>query len=185
MKTPLEYQATECDCCSSSFVNAFRYLFDRKEIPPVIIKKIYNYTIDRDNARGTTREATVKLIEYFNEYVKNNEFKFEAIRKEGKVINTKFLSKEFKKNTVIILRLWSLYEHYVLVTKIDKEYIYLFDPYFDCPSTYDTDSDIEVISDNKNYNRKVKIDRFDLEDKERDYALGIKEKRECIIMRKN
>ena len=34
MKTPLIYQMTAYDCGPTSVINAFRQLFDRKELPP-------------------------------------------------------------------------------------------------------------------------------------------------------
>ena len=44
MKSPLQYQITEYDCGQATVLNAIRYLFNRGEIPPIIIKYITQYT---------------------------------------------------------------------------------------------------------------------------------------------
>lgn len=46
MKVPLRFQITEFDCGTASLLNAFSYLFDRKEIPAELVKVIYSYTLD-------------------------------------------------------------------------------------------------------------------------------------------
>lgn len=46
MKVPLRFQITEFDCGTVSSLNAFSYLFDRKEIPAELVKVIYSYTLD-------------------------------------------------------------------------------------------------------------------------------------------
>ena len=186
MKSPMQYQASECDCAPATFINALKYLLERSNIAPELIKKIYEYTLNRVDCRGTTREATENLVNWLNIYFKENNVKLECTRYTGEIVNTDLIKKELSENTVIILRLWSLYEHYVLVTKKDDNYLYLFDPYYDLKETYKSDSDIEVIYDNNNYNRIVSINRFDLLDidEDKDYVLGELEKRECIIMRR-
>ena len=40
VKTPLAYQLTEYDCAQATFLNAMRFLLNRNEIPPVMIKYI-------------------------------------------------------------------------------------------------------------------------------------------------
>ena len=46
MKVPLRFQITEFDCGTVSLLNAFSYLFDRKEVPAELVKVIYSYTLD-------------------------------------------------------------------------------------------------------------------------------------------
>jgi len=46
MKNQLCYQTSEYDCGPTTLINAFRYLFEREEIMPEIIKTIYLYTLD-------------------------------------------------------------------------------------------------------------------------------------------
>lgn len=46
MKVPLRFQVTEFDCGTVSLLNAFSYLFDREELPALLVKKINEYTLD-------------------------------------------------------------------------------------------------------------------------------------------
>ena len=49
MKNYLNYQSSEYDCGSVSITNGIRYLFDREEISPDILKCIMLYTMDTYN----------------------------------------------------------------------------------------------------------------------------------------
>ena len=46
MKNLLIYQSTEYDCGPTTLTNAIRYLFDREEIYPDIVKYIMLYCLD-------------------------------------------------------------------------------------------------------------------------------------------
>ena len=52
MKNVLNYQTSEYDCGPVSFLNGVRYLFDREEIFPDIVKFIMLYTLDTYNTKG-------------------------------------------------------------------------------------------------------------------------------------
>ena len=52
MKNYLNYQSSEYDCGSVSITNGIRYLFDREEISPDILKCIMLYTMDTYNEQG-------------------------------------------------------------------------------------------------------------------------------------
>ena len=46
MKVPLRFQITEFDCGSVSLLNAFSYLFDREDIPALLVKEVHKYTLN-------------------------------------------------------------------------------------------------------------------------------------------
>ena len=46
MKTPLQYQISEYDCGPTTLDNAIRFLFEREDIPPEIIRNITLYCLD-------------------------------------------------------------------------------------------------------------------------------------------
>ena len=52
MKNLLIYQSTEYDCGPTTLTNAIRYLFDREEIYPDIVKYIMLYCLDSYNEAG-------------------------------------------------------------------------------------------------------------------------------------
>lgn len=67
MKIPLRFQVTEFDCGTVSLLNAFSYLFEREEIPALLVKSIFKYTLDCYDDKGnlgqggTSREAIKKI----------------------------------------------------------------------------------------------------------------------------
>ena len=67
MKNLLIYQSTEYDCGPTTLTNAIRYLFDREEIYPDIVKYIMLYCLDSYNEagevgkRGTSASAMMFL----------------------------------------------------------------------------------------------------------------------------
>ena len=71
--------------------------------------------------------------------------------------------------------------HYILVTHIDEESVYAFDPYyrkrkFDNP-------EIEMIQGDSFTNRRIMKKWFNSY-KVQDYSLSIKDERVCILMRR-
>lgn len=75
-------------------------------------------------------------------------------------------------------------EHYVIITKIDGYYAYIFDPYYLDENYYDLDDDVSlVLHETFSYNRKVSLKRlFDQTNK--DISLLKKEDREVILITK-
>lgn len=52
MKNFLLTQSTEYDCGPVTLVNAMRFLFEREEIPPALIRAIWLYANDTYNEQG-------------------------------------------------------------------------------------------------------------------------------------
>ena len=71
-KTPLDYQITEYDCGTTTILNAIRFLFERKDISPIIYREIMQCTLDLTNINGeygkggTSSNAVDKLYELLN-----------------------------------------------------------------------------------------------------------------------
>lgn len=191
MKVPLRYQNTEYDCGTTSFVNALAYLFDREEIPVELIKAIYRYTLDVEDESGvvgkggTSRNHAEKLARYFEEFSNsNNSFN----------IKTKILSKEevnldemktcLNKGGVIVARCFQDVEHYVIITKIDDNFAYIFDPYYLEEDYYYGDDDVAIVlHESFSHNRLVKIERL-FDERMLSFSLLKKEDREVILINK-
>jgi hypothetical protein len=189
MKIPLRFQITEYDCGMTSLTNAINYLYDREDIPLSLIRAFEKYTMDNYfedmNPGGTSQRAMEFLSHWVNEYSAKNKFDlvFERCTKEyatmGKVEN------HIKNGGVVLPRVYQEYAHYVVITDIDDEYIYIFDPYYLEENYYNNDEYVEMIFDQPfKYNRKVKIERFLSETKE-DFALGPMEKREYLLIHRS
>lgn len=189
MKVPLRYQNTEYDCGTTSFVNALAYLYEREEVPVELLKSIYKYTLDVEGKDGivgkggTSRSHAELLARYFVNFANNND-NFD--------INCKVLTKqevnlaEMKTTTdnggVIIARCMQDCEHYVLITKIDDNFAYIFDPYFLEEDYYKEDDAVAIILyEEFTHNRLVKIERL-FEESNKDFSLLKKEDREVILI---
>ncbi len=191
-KTPLDYQITEYDCASTTILNALRYLFKRNEISPEIYKYIMNFTLDKTNSfgevgkGGTSVCALESLINWLNENstYKGMNIRCKSIPKDEISIYNKELEKRISDGAVAIVRLYQECEHYCLLTKIDKEYAYLFDPYYLNINYYDEDNEVDIIRDRPfEFNRKVKKERIE-EHTTKDFALVRGENSEIIIIEK-
>ena len=178
MKIPLSYQITEYDCGTMAFINAISYLFERKEIPVSLIRGIFLYTLDSYNDKGnwgeggTSREA-VKLLERFiNDLADTNKLDIKCKVLEGKQVKLKEIKRVIRGKGCVIVKCWQGGLHYVLVTDIDNEYVYIFDSYYLDSNYIDKDGMMEIVSNRPfKYNRKVRIERFMSKGK-KDFALG-------------
>jgi len=178
-KTPLDYQITEYDCGTTTLLNALRYLFKRSEISPKVYKYILQYTLDKSNIfgeigkGGTSVFALEFLCDWLNENAKSKEMnvKCTPIPKEDISIHNIFLSDKINNGAVAIIKLYQDSDHYCLLTKLDVDYAYLFDPYYLNINYYDNDKDIEIIKDKPfEYNRKVTKTRMDSKSK-KDFSI--------------
>ena len=85
-------------------------------------------------------------------------------------------------NGVIIARCWQDVEHYVLITKIDDNFAYIFDPYYLEEDHYYDDPDVAIVlHETFTHNRVVKIDRLFTEEN-KDFSLLKKSDREVILI---
>ena len=191
-KTPLDYQITEYDCGTTTLLNALRYLFNRNEISPEIYKFIMQYTLDKTNnlgeigKGGTSVYALEFLSNWLNENAKNKgmNIKCTSIPKDEISIYNLELKDKIKNGAVAIVRIYQDYDHYCLLTKLDEEFAYLFDPYYLNINYYDNDEDVEIIKDRPfEFNRKVKKERME-KHTTNDFALVRGENSEIIIIEK-
>ncbi len=188
MKIPLSYQSTEYDCGPTTIINAVNYLFDREEIPPEIIKTIMLYCLDGYNEMGeagksgTTAMALIFISSWLNQYGKMKKFPIHTHILEPKeicVAQNSMLTECLQQGGVAVARVMLEGGHYVLLTGIDDEYVYMFDPYYDNVSY---GKGISVITgDPMHMNRRVRREILNGEG-DNDYAFGKIEQRECMLM---
>ena len=194
VKTPLAYQLTEYDCAQATFLNAMRFLLNRNEIPPVMIKYITQYTLDTVGEHGQLGlcGTSEHAIEYLGRWI-NKSNKLIGVDVETKLLRGKEATTENKElydcitsGGAAILRVWSECEHYVLCTNAEEDYVYVFDPYFEVDTAYDDDAKVTMISDMPfNYNRKVLKERL-FENTHNDYRIVKNEESYILLLyRKN
>ena len=175
MKNLLNYQTSEYDCGPVSLLNGIRYLFDREEIYPDLIKFTMNYCLDSYNEAGeickcgTSTAAMNFIASWLNHFACVKKFPLhahflsgeEVVLKPGHTILT-----ALQAGAVVLLRVILDVPHYVLLTGIDGDRILLFDPYYEEESDpefseeYRTDEITFITDQPKKANRSVSIDRI-------------------------
>jgi hypothetical protein len=189
MKNPLRYQITEYDCGPTSLLNALSFLFEREELAPEIIKNIMLFSLDAygsdgfSGKNGTTQAAMMFLSQWLNGFGKTGRLdirsSFLSQREVNLRDNSRIRDALVRKGAAVVrldLESW----HYVLLTGIDGDNVYLFDPYYmpeDCPL-----SDVRSVLDHEyDYNRIVPVSRIDCEEIH-PYAFGPYETREAVLI---
>lgn len=189
MKNPLRYQISEYDCGPTSMLNAMSYLFQREEIPPEIIRNIMLYCLDcygADGASGksgTSRMAMMFLSNWLNGFGKAGYLPISSTHLSGDAVHFRqesrlrdALLRGGAAVALVDLDGW----HYVLLTGIQGEQVFLFDPYYlDTPFE---NEEIQMVTDYPMaYNRIVPTWHFERETRAH-YALGPVETREAVLL---
>lgn len=190
MKTPLNFQRTEYDCGTVSLLNVFSYLFDREKIPALLVKQVYKYMLDcyDENGNlgngGTSKDATKKITSWITKYTKENKFCVTCERLTSHDVNYENMKLCLKNKGVIFARCWQTQEHYIIITKINRNKVYVFDPYYLDKTYYDKDKQVKIIFNKPfTHNRIISIKRF-FSETHKDFSLGPIENRECVLIRK-
>lgn len=196
MKNILNYQSSEYDCGPVSLTNAIRYLFDREEIYPDIIKYIMLYCLDSYNDKGesgkfgTSASAMMFLSNWLSQFGKMKNFPIACEFLAGEDV---FLSQTSKivvalqQGGAVVLRLFLDGGHYVLLTGIEGDNIYLFDPYYVEPDDPELDTEFLeegitfVIDQPKRANRMISMQRLNRQTKGF-YEMGPYDIREAVIV---
>jgi len=193
MKIPLRYQMTEYDCGTTSVLNALSRVYEREEMQADLLRIVFRQTLDKMGADGhvgdggTSAGAMGQLAHFINKYAIDNKFPIYAEHVRGEAVTEELLRKSMSENSVIVASVWltmrGSYEHYVLITKIEDDNVYIFDPYYMNKDRYDEDDMVEMVFDApKSHNRIVKIARVMSEEEE--LNMGKAHKREVLIISK-
>lgn len=189
MKNPLHYQISEYDCGPTSMLNAMSYLFQREEIPPEIIRNIMLYCLDcygADGASGksgTSRMAMMFLSNWLNGFGEAGYLPVSSRHLSGEAVNLRHdgglrdtLLRGGAAVVLVDLDGW----HYVLLTGIQGDMVYLFDPYY-LNRPFEGE-DIQMVTDHPTaYNRIVPVRYFERETRDL-YAFGPMDKREAVLL---
>jgi hypothetical protein len=196
MKNLLNYQSSEYDCGPVALTNAIRYLFDREVIYPDVIKYIMLYCLDSYNEegevgkRGTSASAMMFLSNWLNQFgqMKNFPIACEFLSGEDVYLaqNSRIVG-ALQQGGCVVLRLFLDVGHYVLLTGIEDDSLYLFDPYYEEPDDPELDDEylsegITFVTDQpKRANRLVSMERLN-RTTEGFYEMGPLDIREALIV---
>lgn len=196
MKVPFRQQASNYDCTPTSLINALCYLFERKDLPPFVVHRIYKDCLDIESARGTSSRAIQDLSFLLKNY-KETSFK-------NFTVDSKFIIEEqvhLRQNSRILrcinsdgVAMLSVHLsrnnwHSILGLQIDEGWIYCHDP---APRTkrFIDNNAVQFIPATNRHGPNLRI-RLTWLDKdfdtattaeERKYILGSEEDRECLLL---
>lgn len=190
MKNQLGYQTTEYDCGPTTLVNALRFLYEREEIVPELLKNISLYTLDlyddmgESGKSGTSRMAMMFLSNWFNHYAEIKKFPIETeflVNEQVMVTKHSKIMECLQQGGAVILCVWlDDCKHYLLLTGVEGDEIYLFDPY-DWEQSADEQVIFSIVGEPFRWNRRVHRERLN-EQSENMYALGKIEEREAMLL---
>jgi predicted double-glycine peptidase len=191
MKIPLRFQITEFDCGTVALQNAISYLFDRENVPAELIRAISIYTVNCYDEKGniceggTSRQTMNMMTKWIHEFANKYNFGINCTRLVDYKVSIREIRKCINLNGCVLLRTYQNgQEHFVVITDIDDDFVYMWDSYYLGETYYDREKRISIIFNKPfNYNRKVSMSRF-LDEEEKDFALGPFEKRECLLFNK-
>lgn len=135
MKTAFRQQATNFDCAPTSIINALKYLFARKDIPPFVLQRIYKDCLDIEAFRGTSSGAMHDIAHWLDAY-REQRFKQFAVRAQfirGNQVhlrpNSKILRCIEERGAALLCvhaskRTW----HYITCIHAEEDWLYCYDP---------------------------------------------------------
>ena len=189
MKNPLRYQISEYDCGPTSMLNAVSYLFPREAIPPEVIRSIMLYCLDcfgADGAYGkcgTSCTAMMFLSNWLNGFGQVGQLPISSRYLSGREVNfaqNGRLRDALHRGGAAVVRVDFEGWHYVLLTDVRDEQVYLFDPYYRAEPF--RDAALQMVTDRPaEYNRIVPVGYLEREIQDV-YALGPLEGREAILL---
>ena len=191
MKSPLNYQVSNIDNSNAALEDSLMFLFEREEMPLEILKALYVYSVEcyNKNTENNVVEYGKYFMETMSKYIidvlKTKNLNFKCVYSKGETVALSSIIYCVKNYGCACVKVWKGNEpHYVTVTAIDSNFVYLFDPCFEYDSRYNENENVKVVLDKPfNYNRKVRVEHF-VRLKKSDYCLGDLQNREAIIFLK-
>lgn len=194
MKTSFRLQASEFDCVPTTFLNAISYLFERNEIPPVVVQRIFLYCLDcfsnkKDFSHGTSGAAVRLLSEWLSEYSYKS-FSLDAeVITGGKVhlgpgnkitqcINSGGV-------TLFSVKHYGNHWHYILAISVEDGWLYFFDPYpKSVRSKKSGKYEFIPAATGQQPNLRIKYDWLDTQSNKFPFQLGSRSMRECVLLKR-
>ena len=190
MKNQLIHQTSCYDCGPTSITNALRFLFEREEIPPVLLKHIWTMGLDayadggEPGKAGTSKASMRYMAAWFECFAEKCGFPLKAT----------FLDMDFaalqkgslawrclERGGCAVVRVWhGKTGHYVLVTeRVSDTVVGLFDPFAE--ETEPCEDYWPVSGEPTRKNREVRVEVLNRTDGTH-YAMGELERREVLLL---
>lgn len=189
MKVPLRYQMTEYDCGPTSLLNALSFLFEREEIPPEVVRNIMLFCLDSYGAdgfsgkSGTSHTAMQFLSHWLDGFGQTGRLALSSAYLSGREVelgqNSRLRDALLRGGAAVVrvdLDGW----HYILLTGIQEENVYAFDPYR-MEGRFPVE-DVRTTNEHpERYNRVIPA-RLLARESVAPYAFGPTETREAVLL---
>ena len=138
MKIPLRYQMTEYDCGPTSLLNGISFLFEREEIPPEVVRNIMLFCLDSygtdgfSGKSGTSHTAMQFLSHWLDGFGQTGRLPLSSAYLSGQNVSLgpdSRLRDALRRGGAAVVRLDLDGWHYILLTGIEGDDVYAFDPY--------------------------------------------------------
>ena len=193
MQVPLHYQVSEYDSAPTAMLNAIIHLFDRRAVPPPVVRHIYTFSLDavggdaRVGIAGTSDYAIQLLGHWLGSY-KTRKFSVSTEYLTGDQVHLgpgNRLVGCLNAGGVVIcdILLSGAEEHIVLATGSDSECIYFFDSY-KRTSVRGMAGNVRVLAspDGRAPNLAIRREWLDADTHQRRFCFGLRSKRQCLLM---
>lgn len=192
MDIPLHYQVSEYDCVPTTLINAVAYLFERKSVPPLVVRHIYAYSLDTVSSGGRLGRAGTSgyAVQLLGQWLMN-------YKTRGFSVRTEYLAEHdvhLRNNGPIAsalgeggLALCNIYLghnewHFVLALRFRDEWLEVFDPYRR-RAIRGLAGQVRVLSGDSGRDPNLAIRRSHLDRSNGGrFTLGEPQKRECLLM---
>ncbi len=190
MKNQLIHQTTCYDCGPTSITNAMRFLFEREEIPPVLLKHIWTMGLDayadggEPGKAGTSKASMRYMAAWLECFADKCDFPLKAafLDMDFAAIQRGSLTwKCLERGGCAVVRVWhGKTGHYVLVTeRVSDTVVGFFDPLAEeiepCADYW------PVSGEPTRKNREMRAEILNRTD-ETHYAMGALERREVLLL---
>ena len=194
MKTPFRHQASEYDCVPTTALNTLSYLYERNEIPPLAIQRIFMYCLDSVSTRqGVGHGTSSYAVQLFGNWL--NSFKLKLFSNEATYIcgsevhlaQNNRISRGLNSGGVALLNVTTqtTFTHYILGLSVQDSWIYAFDPY---PKTSRANQPgkYEYLLPEHGQAANIRIDRnwMDTLSNKGSFRFGIGSEREALLIRR-
>lgn len=193
MKVPFRSQVSEFDCVPATFVNALVYLFEREQIPPTVLQRIYQYSLDTVTSRqrigrGTSGFAVKLLANYLSE-VAERAFRLDVEVFEDSEVSlgtNNRIARCLNDEGIVLLRVKDTEDdwHYILGLQLDDQWLYSYDPYHTRGA--EEVGQFEFLEETRLHdpNLRVSRSRLDTQTNRSRYCLGTVTERQCVLLRR-
>jgi len=193
MYIPLHYQASEYDCVPTAFINAVCYLFERREVPPMVVRHISIYCLDTvgpsaNLGSGGTSYYGVRLLGHWLASYKYKKFSVATEFLEGDEVHLRPDSRilaclEDGGVALCNILLGGREEHYVLAVGEEDGWLLCFDSYYRTHIRGLRQS-VRMLDrgDGRSPNLKIRLEWMDKEDGRSRFCLGSVPMRECLLI---